>query len=186
MIYVHIPFCHRKCTYCAFYSRPAAAEARMEAYVERLVAEMEARRAEQVHPIRTVYFGGGTPSILPMDLLSRIVHALRRWYDLSHLEEATVECNPEDVTPQYAAALAALGFFNRVSLGVQSTDDEALHLIGRRHSAAQAAEAVARLGEAGFDNISVDFIYGLPTDFRLPDIDLAPVGGAVAVFERIW
>lgn len=164
MIYVHVPFCHRKCTYCAFHSKPVAGGQRSVAsYVDALLAEMEQRKAEQPHPIRTVYFGGGTPSILPLPELTRIVDGLRRCFDLSRLEEFTLEANPEDLTPGYLSALISLGF-NRLSVGIQSLDDAQLRLIGRRHTAAQALDAIEHAYAAGFRNISVDFIYGLPHD----------------------
>lgn len=168
MIYIHIPFCHRKCTYCAFYSTPRAAGS-MERYVDALIVEMEQRCAEQPHPIQTIYFGGGTPSMLLIGLLQRLVEALRTHFDLSQLQEATIECNPEDLTPTYLSALQSLGLFNRLSIGVQSLDDTTLRLIGRRHTASQALAAVEAAAMVGFDNVSVDFIYGLPgsegTDF---------------------
>lgn len=160
MIYVHVPFCHRKCTYCAFYSLPSLRKA--EGYVDALLAEMALRHGEQAHPIQTVYFGGGTPSLLPLGLLSRVVEGLRQWFDLSHVREATIEANPEDMTPDYLGALAELRFFNRLSIGVQSLDEASLRLLNRRHTARQALEAIENARAAGFGNISIDFIYGLP------------------------
>lgn len=167
MIYIHVPFCRRKCTYCAFFSRPLHNDDALRRYVDALLAEMQSRKDEQHHPIRTVYFGGGTPSLLSIDHLARIVDALRRCFDLSRLEEATLEANPEDLTPSYLADLAALGFFNRLSIGIQSLDDTMLRLIGRRHTAAQAIDALENAHRSGFSNISVDFIYGLPANFPL-------------------
>ncbi len=162
MIYIHVPFCHRKCTYCAFYSKPVGGGQRILAsYVDALLEEMELRKGEQAHPIRTVYFGGGTPSILPLTKLSRIVEALHRCFDLSHLEEMTIEANPEDLAPEYLSDLTRLGF-NRLSIGVQSLDDKVLRLLNRRHTAQQALDAVENAHAAGFSNISIDFIYGLP------------------------
>ena len=170
MIYIHVPFCHRKCTYCAFYSKPAHGVDGFARYVDALLEEMECRKGEQAHPIRTVYFGGGTPSILPVGELGRIVDGLRRCFDLSQLEEATLEANPEDLTPEYLTSLRDLGLFNRLSIGVQSLVDEMLRLIGRRHTAQQAFEAVENARRAGFDNISIDFIYGLPSNLDFPNI----------------
>lgn len=120
------------------------------------------RRHSMEGPVRTVYFGGGTPSILTIDLLARIAEALRANYDLSALEECTLEANPEDLTPQYLADLRALGLVDRLSLGIQSLQDSELRLIGRRHTAAQAVEAVHAAAAAGFDNITIDLIYGIP------------------------
>lgn len=164
MVYIHVPFCHRKCTYCAFYSHGAPAPHRLTAYVDTLLEEMERRKGEQAHPIRTVYLGGGTPSILSLEELARIVEGLRRCFDLSQLEEATIEANPEDLTQEYLSGLKELGLFNRLSIGVQSLDDGMLRLIGRRHTVAQALDAIERTHEAGIHNISVDFIYGLPKE----------------------
>ena len=167
MIYVHVPFCHRKCTYCAFFSKPESAKWNVVSYVDALLEEMERRKDEQPHPIRTVYFGGGTPSLLPVGQLARIVAGLRRCFDLSHVEEVTLEANPEDLSPQYLADLANLHFFNRLSIGVQSLDDQMLRLIGRRHTALQALDAVENAHRASFLNISLDLIYGLPHIFQL-------------------
>lgn len=160
MIYLHIPFCHRKCTYCAFYSVVTAGD--RQAYVDTLCKELAMRRHEAGHPVSTVYFGGGTPSVLSVGQLGQIVDVLAAHYDIAAVEEATLEANPEDLTPEYLHALAALGFFNRISIGVQSFSDSDLKLLNRRHSALQAVEAVHNAFDAGFDNISVDLIYGLP------------------------
>ena len=157
-----MPFCHRKCTYCAFYSRPVAnGQWSVASYVDELLAEMDLRKGEQAHPIKTIYFGGGTPSILPVEQLARIVEGLHRCFDLSQLEEATIECNPEDLTPDYLAGLRHLGLFNRISIGIQSLDDEVLRMLNRRHTAQQALDAIENAHTAGFGNISVDFIYGI-------------------------
>lgn len=160
MIYIHVPFCHRKCTYCAFYSLGAQAPRRHVEYVDALLVEMRKRCGEQAHPIRTVYFGGGTPSILPIVQLARIVEELHRCFDLRRMEEMTLEGNPEDLGPEYLAALRSLGF-NRLSIGVQSLDDRVLRLLNRRHTARQALEAAENARAAGFDNVSVDLIYGI-------------------------
>ena len=130
---------------------------------------MDARKGEQAHPIKTVYFGGGTPSILPMEQLQRIVDGLHRCFDLSQMEEMTIEANPEDLAPEYLQALVTIGF-NRISIGVQSMDDKMLRMLNRRHTAAQALEAVENAHKAGFSNISVDFIYGLPEGHETSDV----------------
>lgn len=160
MIYIHVPFCHRKCTYCAFFSKAESGKWKVDSYVDALLVEMEGRKGEQAHPIKTVYIGGGTPSILPVSELERIVEGLYRCFDLSHLEEMTLEANPEDLTLDYLSALRRLGF-NRLSIGVQSLDDKVLRMLNRRHTAQQAIQAVAEARSAGFENISVDFIYGI-------------------------
>lgn len=160
MIYLHIPYCHRKCTYCAFYSTVTAV-GRQE-YVDALCRELVSRRHCMQHPIRTVYFGGGTPTILTITQLEQIVATIKDNYDCSALEEVTIEANPEDLTRDYLQGLREVGFFNRLSIGVQSFDDTDLRLLNRRHVANQSIEAVCNAREFGFDNISVDLIYGLP------------------------
>lgn len=160
MIYLHIPYCHRKCTYCAFYSVVTASD--KQAYVDALCRELVMRRHEVEHPVHTVYFGGGTPTVLSVGQLGQIVDALRAHYDMSEVEEVTIEANPEDLTPDYLDGLKALGFFNRISIGVQSFRDGDLKMLNRRHDAAQAVDAVHNAYAAGFGNISIDLIYGLP------------------------
>ena len=158
MLYVHIPFCHHKCTYCAFYS--VASRRGREAYVDALCSELYVRRTSK--PLRTIYFGGGTPSHLDLSLLHRVVQTIRGHYDLSQLEEATLEANPEDLTEDYLKTLASWHFFNRISIGIQSFDDDQLHLLNRVHTGSQAREAVLRAAAWGFDNLSIDLIMGLP------------------------
>lgn len=161
MIYIHVPFCHRKCTYCAFFSKVESGKWKVEGYVDALIEEMRQRRGEQDHPIKTVYLGGGTPSILPLSELERIVKALHECFNLSQVEEVTLEANPEDLTMDYLQGLRDMQFVNRLSIGLQSLDDEVLRMIGRRHTAQQAIAAVENAYRTGFHNISVDFIYGL-------------------------
>lgn len=157
-IYIHIPFCKRKCIYCDFYS-VAVSEEKLDAYLDALVKEYRVRKAELGgSAVRTLYIGGGTPSLVPAENLGGLLHGL---CDVAELEEVTIEVNPDDVTPVYARALAEIGV-NRVSMGVQSFDDGQLAMLNRRHSGAQAAEAVATLRQAGFSNISIDLIYGIP------------------------
>lgn len=162
MIYIHIPFCHRKCTYCAFYSKVEREGRKVEHYVDALLAEMADRRGEQLRPVRTVYLGGGTPSILGISELGRIVDGLYTNFDLSEVEEVTIECNPEDLTTEYLSGLRNLRFFNRLSIGVQSFDERLLRTINRRHTPQQAIEAVRNANDAGFENVTIDLMYGLP------------------------
>ena len=171
MIYIHVPFCHRKCVYCAFYSKVESGKWKVESFVDALIEEMRQRKGEQAHPIKTIYFGGGTPSILTIDQLGRIVKALRDNFDLSRVEEVTLEANPEDLTSDYLQGLKALGLVNRLSIGIQSLNDATLRLIGRRHTAQQAVEAVERAYATGFHNISVDFIYGIEVDGFMESIE---------------
>ena len=154
-IYIHIPFCHSKCIYCDFYSLPGLRLAGEVA--DGIVAEYTARRGELSEPPSTVYFGGGTPSSLPVEILARIVEAL----SLESVTEFTIEANPEDIDAGKVDAWRLMGV-NRVSMGIQTLDDAALRRMGRRHTAAQAMEAVDIIHGAGIDNISVDMIYGLP------------------------
>lgn len=158
-LYIHIPFCRSKCIYCDFYSTPAGlGGARAVAVARGIVTEWKARCRQLPHPSPdTVYIGGGTPSALPAAMLAGIISEI----DLSRTREFTVEANPEDVTLEWASAMAAAGV-NRVSMGVQSLDDEVLRRIGRRHTGRRAREAVDILREAGITNISCDLIYGLP------------------------
>lgn len=155
MIYVHVPFCRSFCLYCDFYSERLCPN---EAWVDEVCREAVRRKDEIAASagVNTLYFGGGTPSVLPPAVLGRIADACGgRSYD-----EWTVEVNPDDVTGSYARELCALGV-NRVSMGVQSLDDGMLRWMGRRHDADGARNAFRLLREAGFDNISVDIIFGV-------------------------
>ena len=162
MIYLHVPFCHRKCAYCAFYS---VAGGDRDAYIEALCCEIKARHlffgSANWRP-KTLYVGGGTPSLLTVEQLQRLTDTLRTWFDLSGLEETTIECNPEDLTEAYLEQLQALQLFDRVSIGVQSFDDSQLRRMNRRHTAQQARDAILNADKVGFKKLSVDLIYGLP------------------------
>lgn len=160
-LYVHIPFCQSKCIYCDFYSMPDRLH-RASEYVDALLIEAEARREEvKGEPITTVYVGGGTPSLLSEMLMEKLVIGLGRIFDMSRVEEFTIEVNPDDVHVDYIRFLRSIGV-NRVSMGVQSFRDEDLRLINRRHHAAQAISAVEAISAAGIENISIDLIYGIP------------------------
>ena len=155
MIYVHVPFCRSFCTYCDFYSEQACPTQR---WLDEVCAEARARKDEiaAAAAVDTLYFGGGTPSVLPLEFIGRIADACGgRSY-----REWTVEVNPDDITPEYAAGLRALGV-NRVSMGVQSLDDGMLRWMNRRHDSDGARRAFRQLREAGFDNVSVDVIFGV-------------------------
>ena len=155
-LYIHIPFCRSKCIYCDFYSMPP--RGRAEEYVAALRREWELRH-DELHgeAVTTLYMGGGTPSLLAPQQIANILDVL----PLDNVVEFTIEANPDDVTPDYAHALAAMGV-NRVSMGVQSFDDRDLRAINRRHTAAQAVEAVEHCLAAGIINVGIDLIYGLP------------------------
>ena len=159
-IYVHIPFCARRCIYCGFFSTVRENEAAR--YVNALCRELEIRKAYlDGAPIRTLYFGGGTPSRLSPDQIGQVVDSIRTAYGIDSLQELTVECNPDDITVEYVTALRRLGV-NRISMGVQTFNSELLRFLHRRHSANQAIEAVRMCLESGIKNISIDLMYGLP------------------------
>ncbi len=154
-LYIHIPFCHSKCAYCDFYSVPRRGVT--DEFVDALCNELDTRLRDWPAEISTVYIGGGTPSSLTDTMLRRIVSRI----PAGEKEEFTIEVNPEDVTAERAGAWLDMGI-GRVSMGVQSLDDDILRAIGRRHSAAEALYAYSTLRRSGFTNISLDLIYGLP------------------------
>ncbi len=160
-LYVHVPFCASRCIYCDFYSTTLGADAR-RSFVRALCREIRLRRDEASgQRIATVYFGGGTPSTLSDDGLKEILSSIRENYTVAEGAEVTLEANPDDVSAERAARWRAMGF-NRVSLGVQSFQDDILALLRRRHTADEARQAVATLAAADFANLSIDLIYGLP------------------------
>ena len=155
-LYIHIPFCKKRCLYCDFFSTTQLE--RREEYTVALLKEMAQRLCEASEPIQTVYIGGGTPSTLPSEPLIAIDQLLHSY----RIAEYTMEMNPGDVHATYLQELRQTGI-NRISMGIQSFQDNLLHLIGRRHDAQQAKEAVHTAQKAGFDNISIDLMYALPT-----------------------
>jgi len=158
-IYVHIPFCVRKCFYCDFNSGPAGDFKRRQ-QLEAL--EQEIRRSPfRPAAARTVFFGGGTPSELNLDELARLADALDGSFDLSGVEEWSIECNPGTLTTQWLSACRQMGF-DRISLGVQSFQDRFLKALGRVHDAGQARQAIRWVRQAGFDNLNIDLIFALP------------------------
>ena len=160
-LYVHVPFCRSRCAYCDF-NTYAGLDDLMPAYVAALCREIEAAGGRWGRlTVPTIYFGGGTPSLLPLDLLAKLLHALRLTFDVLDAAEITLEANPGTVTPAHLRSLRGLGV-NRLSLGVQSAHDDELRLLGRIHTWAQAMETVEAARVAGFDNLSLDFIFGLP------------------------
>lgn len=158
-VYIHIPFCVAKCGYCDFVSRPLAAGA-LEPYLAALEREIAAA-PQAGRRVSTVFFGGGTPSLLDCGQLARLLTALRAAFDIEASAEISLEANPGTLTAAKAADFRALGV-NRVSLGVQSLDDTLLARIGRRHSRREAIAAFEALRHAGFDTIGLDLIHGLP------------------------
>ncbi len=158
-LYVHIPFCLRKCFYCDFASGPVG-EVKRSSHLGALEGEIRAS-AWRGSAVRTVFLGGGTPSELRVDELERLVDALASSFDLSRLSEWTIECNPGTLSPLSLRAYRELGI-NRISLGVQSFHDRHLKALGRVHDSRQAREAVAQVRQAGFDNLNLDLIFALP------------------------
>lgn len=160
MIYIHIPFCKSRCLYCDFFS--STANARKDEFVRALKQEMKGRAAELLHArANTIYIGGGTPSQLNTEQIREIFSALRGIVPLEQGAEVTMECNPDDVTEAFLEGLVDTPV-NRVSMGVQTMDDGLLHLLRRRHDSSQARNAVLMLRQAGYSNISLDLMYGLP------------------------
>jgi len=161
-VYVHIPFCVHKCAYCDFASYQIYNDHIMTDYARRLVEEISAwTPALPVSPTATVYFGGGTPSVLPLEDLAAIVTALKERGFWQHPAEATLEANPGTVDQERLRFYRQLGF-DRLSLGIQSFQPGELAAMGRIHTAEQAEEAIALAREAGFRRISGDLIYGYP------------------------
>jgi len=161
-LYVHVPFCRSKCQYCDFYSMATKDDKLMDGYLDAVCDHIkEAGELAPGYKVDSVYFGGGTPSFFGADGLAVILTTIRRNFDVVPDAEISVECNPDSVSDRLLHRLYAEGF-NRVSLGVQSDDDEILKKLGRPHTYAQAATAYQRIRKAGFRNVSIDLMYGLP------------------------
>lgn len=161
-LYLHIPFCKKRCIYCDFYSTADSSPLKV-AYVDCVCREMAARASYlPSRQLQTIYLGGGTPSQLQPDLLCQIFDTIFKTFDVDANAEITLEANPDDLTPTYVKALHRLTPVNRVSMGIQTFNDGLLQLLNRRHTAAQARKAVSLLQECGFENLSIDLMYGLP------------------------
>ena len=161
-IYVHVPFCRSKCEYCDFYSVTERNTKTMDSYLDAVCAHIkEAGTLAPGYLVDTVYFGGGTPSYFGADGMAYILGVIRKSFDVSHSAEITFEANPDSVSDRLLKRLRNEGF-NRVSLGIQCDNDDILKKIGRPHNYAQAVAAVQRIRKAGFRNLSVDLMYGLP------------------------
>lgn len=162
-IYIHIPFCRSRCIYCGFYSTTAL-ELRQH-YVDAVCREVEMRggRKEELPRITTVYLGGGTPSQLTIAQLSQVFDAVYKYNKVDADAEVTIEVNPDDVTAEFVEGLRQLPV-NRISMGVQTFDDERLRWLHRRHTSQQVAQAVAHLRAAGIGNVSIDLMYGFPNE----------------------
>ncbi|MCL1885629.1 MAG: radical SAM family heme chaperone HemW [Dehalococcoidia bacterium] len=158
-VYIHVPFCRSRCNYCSFVSF-SGRQSDIPNYVAAVAHEI-ALRAVTDAAITTIYFGGGTPSLLPAGCIGQLLHVLRNHYQITDDAEITMEANPGTIDLAYLTELRRLGV-NRLSLGVQSLDAGELKLLGRVHTANEARAAITQTKQAGFDNISLDFIYGLP------------------------
>ena len=161
MIYVHVPFCKSFCIYCDFYSETACRDSKFEAYTQCICEEALKRRDEIMDTLstNTLYIGGGTPSVMPLPFFEKLLSAL----PVKDFEEFTVEVNPDDILHrgvEFLTALRSLGV-NRISMGVQSFNNGMLHWMRRRHNASDAVEAFNLLRDCGFDNISLDIIFGI-------------------------
>lgn len=159
-IYIHIPFCKQRCNYCAFYSSTLynIKEEYADAVCKELLMRKEYIKGEEIN---TIYFGGGTPSTLPIRLLQKICDTIYANYTVCSNAEITIECNPDDLTEEFLAVLRQLPF-NRISMGVQSFSDRQLKRLGRRHDSEKARRAVGNARAAGYKNISIDLMFALP------------------------
>jgi oxygen-independent coproporphyrinogen III oxidase len=160
-IYIHIPFCKQKCTYCDFYKE--VSPQLLPDFINSAVKELHLQKDYlKNEPIDTIYFGGGTPSILKSEDFKQIFDAIYSLHSVSADAEITFEANPDDLIPKFFESIKALPF-NRISIGIQSFNNDDLKRINRRHTADQAIQAVKTAQQAGFDNLSIDLIYGLPS-----------------------
>ena len=161
-IYVHVPFCRSKCQYCDFYSLCTKEDKVIDGYLDAVCDHIkEAGELAPGYKVDSIYFGGGTPSFFGADGLAVILTTIRRNFDVANDAEITFEANPDSISDRLLNRLRAEGF-NRVSLGIQSDDDEMLKKLGRPHTYAQAVTAFHRIRKAGFRNVSIDLMYGLP------------------------
>ncbi len=161
-LYIHVPFCRSKCQYCDFYSLATSDDKLMDGFTSAICQHIkEAGALAPSYRVDTIYFGGGTPSFFGADGMASILTAIRRAFTVASDAEITFEANPDSVSMGLLRRLRSEGF-NRVSLGIQTDDDELLKKLGRPHSYAQAVTAVERIRKAGFKNLSLDLMYGLP------------------------
>ena len=161
-LYIHVPFCRSKCQYCDFYSMATKEDKLFDGYLDAVCDHIkEAGELAPGYKVDSIYFGGGTPTFFGADGMATLLAAVRKHFDVANDAEITFEANPDSVSDKLLRRLRAEGF-NRVSLGVQCDNDEILKKIGRPHDYAQAVSAVQRIRKAGFRNLSVDLMYGLP------------------------
>ena len=161
-IYIHIPFCKSKCPYCDFFSARPQEDGALDAYVQAVCSRVFAfGETYGRRKVGTVYFGGGTPSVLGAERLCAILQTVKEVFDVQPDAEVTAECNPADVNRAFFETLKA-GGFNRISMGMQSANADELRLLGRRHTAEDVKKAMRAAREAGIDNVSVDLMLALP------------------------
>lgn len=160
-IYIHIPFCKSRCKYCDFFSTTQLEK--RESYIHAVIQEWQAYQSQwSKQDIHTIYIGGGTPSLLSIESLQHLLHSILDSITASTIQEITIEANPGDITAEKIQAWRAIGI-NRLSIGIQSFNDRLLQLVGRRHTAQEAIQAVKTVQAAGITNISIDLMYALPT-----------------------
>lgn len=159
-LYVHLPFCVKKCRYCDFVSFPCS-EDNMEIYVDAVLREAELRAETCAEPFHTAYFGGGTPSLIPAALLERLIRGLKERLNLSSVREWTAEANPGTVTPEWLDTALRNGV-NRISFGMQAAQERLLSTLGRIHRPEDVEKSVRASRDAGFRNLSLDLMFGLP------------------------
>jgi oxygen-independent coproporphyrinogen-3 oxidase len=159
-IYIHIPFCSQRCSYCNFFS--VVSINLLNEVIDAIIKEFSIRKDYlKNEPVQTIYFGGGTPSLLTIQQIEKLLNTIYKNFPVEKNAEITFEANPDDLTEKYLSDLKKLGI-NRLSIGIQSFDDNKLKILNRRHNAFQAVEAVRVAQRSGFNNISIDLIYGLP------------------------
>ncbi|MCK4778445.1 MAG: radical SAM family heme chaperone HemW [Actinomycetia bacterium] len=158
-LYLHIPFCKKKCAYCDFNSYQIKKEIQKK-YVESLISEVRFYKKSSLL-VETIYFGGGTPTTLPLADLGKIMKTIKNTHKVSDDVEVSIEANPDGLKTEYLSGLKKIGF-NRISLGIQSFDPKILKVLGRNHSVENSLKAFKQIRKAGFDNINIDLIYGTP------------------------
>jgi oxygen-independent coproporphyrinogen-3 oxidase len=158
-LYLHIPYCRHRCNYCSFVSS-SGRELEIPLYVQALATEIHLKRMPDA-TVKSIYFGGGTPSLLPASQIKQLLNTIGKDYRIDDRAEITLEANPGTIDTDYLKALSSAGI-NRLSLGIQSLDDTELRLLGRIHTAADGLKAIEQSREAGFNNLNLDFIYGIP------------------------
>lgn len=162
-IYIHIPFCLQKCNYCDFFSQPVDKEMLRREYTRALLQEIAFYGEKYGKEFRadTIFFGGGTPSLMEPELLEKVLHELRQKFSISRKAEITAECNPATLSPEKLEEYKRIGI-NRLSIGAQSFDDEILKILGRIHSSEDITETFMMARDAGFDNINLDLMFAVP------------------------